>query len=372
MTRPGAAVRVTGVGLVTSYGNGTDRFWRGLLSGRPALGPGHRFTPPAGHSVGEVPQPPGGDGSRRAYAEAALAEALAGAGYRSVPENCLVVVVGQTPALVGPGREPAAGMAGPSLAWPGVTLAGGGPFFLTHACASAAFGVSFARELMAGGVAEVAVVVGATTLNQAEYASLSAVRALSEGRARPFDLHRDGITVGEGAGALVLETARRATGRDVPADIEVTAAACRVAGAKAAASDQEVLTGCLDDALGEAGRERVDYVQAHATGTPQGDAAELAALETLADRLAVAALPVSSHKGATGHLLHSSCFPAVAAAMLALRTGVLPPTPGLREPERTERLRLLREPTAVPDPRQALVVSAGFGGNNAALLLSRR
>nr|MDT0660482.1 beta-ketoacyl synthase N-terminal-like domain-containing protein [Micromonospora sp. DSM 115978] len=373
MISDATAITVTGLGLVTGYGYGVDRFWAGLLAGRTAVGPAGRFGGTEGESVGEVPDPPGGSGSRLAYADAAVAEALAGAGYRRLPDGCLVIVVGQTPDLVGPGRQSSADVVNPTpTTVGGGRVAGGGPYFLTHACASAAFAVGLARDMMAGGVADVALVVGATVLNHTEYASMRAVRAVSSGRARPFDRTRDGITLGEGAGALLLETAGRAAGRGVRADVEVAAVDCRVSGAKAAASDQEVVTGCLTRALAGSGADRVDYAQAHATGTVQGDAVELAALETLAGRLGGPPIPVSSHKGAIGHLLHASCFPAIVAATLALRTGTLPPTPGLADPEPTDRVRLLRVPEPAPRPRHALVVSAGFGGNNAALALSRR
>jgi 3-oxoacyl-[acyl-carrier-protein] synthase II len=373
MTPAETTVAVTGLGLVTSYGYGVDRFWNGLLSGRPAIGPADRFAGTEGEAVGEVPDPPGGIATRRAYTDAVVAQALADAGYREVPDGTLVIMVGQTPDVVGPGRVTSSDMVSPPpSAVAGVRLAGGAPYFLTHACASAAFAVGLARELMLGGVADVALVVGATVLNTTEYASMRAVRAVSPDRARPFDRNRDGITLGEGAGALVLETVARAAGRDARHDVEIAGVGCRVSGAKAAASDQEVVTGCLEEALTDAGADQVDYAQAHATGTVQGDAVELAALETIAGRSDGAAVPVSSHKGATGHLLHASCFPAIVAATLALRTRLLPPTPGLLDPEPTDRLRLVRFPEPAPRARHALVVSAGFGGNNAALALARR
>lgn len=351
-----AAVAVTGVGLVTGYGYGADRYWRGLLAGASALAPARRFGHADGAWVGEVPAPT--DATRQAYADAALREALRTAGLPAVPDDCLVVTVGQTGALTDAARATGADLAAPRVP------AGGGDHVLTHACASAAFGVAFARELLAAGAAPMAVVVGATVLNEAEYASMRAVRAVSPHRARPLDRGRDGISLGEGAGAVVLEPVARA-------DVRVTGAACRVAGGKAAASDQEVLASCVTTALGEADVTTVDYGHAHATSTPQGDAAELAVLDTMADQLGVEALPVSSHKGAVGHLLHASAFPALAAAVRALRTGILPPTPGLVEPEPVTRLRLLRTPLEAPTAHTALLTSAGFGGNNAALVLTR-
>lgn len=356
---------ITGLGLVTAYGCGVDRFWHGLLSGRPALGPARRFDSPElrGEQVGEVPDASGG---RQAYLDLALAEALEAAGYAGLPDGCAVVLVGQAPELADEAAALEPDLAGPTLA------ACPSPFFISHACASAGFGVALARELLAGGLAEVAVVAGATALNHTEYASMRVVRAVSPDRARPFDRRRDGISLGAGGGAVVLETAGHAAARGRPAGVAVTGAACRVAGANAAASDADVLTGCVAAALGEADPPGLDYVHAHATGTPQGDAAELAVLDAAAGQFPGSGpVPVGSHKGAIGHLLHASGFPAIAAAVLALRTGSLPGTPGLADPEPAERLALLRTPVTRPAARTALVVSAGFGGNNAVLLLER-
>jgi 3-oxoacyl-[acyl-carrier-protein] synthase II len=365
-------VVITGLGLVTAYGHGVTRFWRGLLSGRPALGAARRFDSPElrGECVGEVPDPAGG--GRRAYLTTAVDEALADAGYPAVPEGCLVILVGQTPQLTGSALAVEPDLVTPVPRLPdGVRIAGGGPMFLTHACASAAFGVALAREMLDGGLADVALVAGATALNHTEYSSMRVVRAVSPNRARPFDRSRDGISVGEGGGAVVLETTRRAADRGRTPHSTVTGAACRVAGANAAASDQAVLTDCLEAAVAESSSSRVDYVHAHATGTAQGDAVEIAALAAVTGRLAGGPVPASSHKGAIGHLLHTSCFPSITAAVLALRTGILPGTPGLADPEPTEHLELLRASYIRPDAQAALVVSAGFGGNNAALLLAR-
>ncbi|CAM5664808.1 hypothetical protein SSPIM334S_00847 [Streptomyces spiroverticillatus] len=84
-------------------------------------------------------------------------------------------------------------------------------------------------------------------------------------------------------------------------------------------------------AMADAGVSDLDYLHAHATGTQQGDAAELQAAEQICDGLA--RLPMSSHKGAIGHLLHISGVAAIAATATALRTGTVPPTVGLSAPK---------------------------------------
>ncbi|WP_405529432.1 3-oxoacyl-ACP synthase [Streptomyces avidinii] len=378
---------ISGLGLVTPFGRGVEPYWQGLLGGRSALRAARRFTAPLyrGEPVGEVPwEPAPGDAPRKsAYARAAFGEALRAAGLAELPDGAVVLVVGQAQAqdrsraqdpdgrLVAEegeflGPEPAdvlgsgAGSASPRV------------LHLSHACASAVFAVGYARELLRAGAAPLAVVVGSSVLNRYEYASMDVVRAVGRTAARPFDAGRAGISLGEGGGALVLEDAERARARGASADIAVAGAACRVSGFKSAASDAGQVARCMRDALADAAVDRLDHVHAHATGTGQGDAAELTALEAVAAERGAPALPVSSHKGAIGHLLHISGAPAIAAAALTLRTGIAPPTAGLLAPEPTERLVLPTAPLELAGARTAAVNSFGFGGNNASLVLLRR
>lgn len=383
---------ITGLGLVTPFGRGVRPYWNGLLEGRSVLAPAPDFGAPSyrGEPVGRVPRAdeasPRTPGAARTprksgYARVATAEALRAAGLSAVPRDALVVLAGQAPAY--PAHQPSdatgeASQAGAVTAdldefvGPGPVetigpdLARDRVVHLSHACATAAFAVDFARAALRAGLAPVAVVAGSSVLNRYEYASMSVVRAVSPAAARPFDVGRAGVSIGEGAGAVVLETARHARARGRAADLVVAGAACRVAGGKAA-SDTGLITACMRDALDDAAVDRVDLVHAHATGTVQGDAAELAALEAVAGGRDP--LPVSSHKGAIGHLLHASGVPALAAAALSLRTGIVPPTPGLGTPEHTDRVLLPTAPLSVPTARVAAVNSFGFGGNNATLVL---
>ncbi|WP_424890441.1 beta-ketoacyl synthase N-terminal-like domain-containing protein [Streptomyces sp. XH2] len=374
-------VVISGLGLLTPFGRGVGTYWRRLLAGHSALAPARRFAagPYRGEPIGEVPEAPepgpGASGShQQAYASAAVEDALRAARLPRVPDDALVILVGQSPL-------PAAGSPLDSpldaeereFLGPGATglLAHGRAVHLTHACASALFAVAFAREALRAGAAPLAVVAGATALNHYEYASMDVVRALDRAAARPFDTAREGISLGEGGGALVLEPAGRARARGLEPDVVVAGTGCRVAAGKPVASDGGSVADCLREALDEARTDRLDYVHAHATGTPQGDTAELQAVEAVAGEHAWEGLPVSSHKGAIGHLLHISGAAGVAAAAMALRTGVAPPTAGLRTPEETRRVRLPMTPLEIPGASVAAVNSFGFGGNNATVILRR-
>ncbi|MER7402482.1 beta-ketoacyl synthase N-terminal-like domain-containing protein [Streptomyces sp. NPDC000070] len=369
----GQRVVISGTGLVTPLGEGVGPYWSGLVGGRSALRTAVRFSSPeyAGEPVGEFPGSDPAEGSRkRHFARLAAREALAAARLPALPAGSLVILVSQARAPL-PGRdgEPHAGQEeffGPpdDLRWAGASV-----LHLSHACASAAFAVALARTALRSGAVPAVLVVGSSVLNRYEYASMQVVRAVGRTAARPFDTGRAGISLGEGGGALLLEPASAARSRGLAADVSVAGACCRVAGDKPAASAADLVTDCLRSALADAGADRLDHVHAHATGTAQGDAAELRAIETVAAELNASAVPVSSHKGAIGHLLHVSAVPAIAAAALALRTGTVPPTAGLDRPEPTERVRLPRRAEPLAGARLAAVNSFGFGGNNASVVL---
>ncbi|OKI61610.1 beta-ketoacyl synthase N-terminal-like domain-containing protein [Streptomyces sp. MJM1172] len=380
------AVALAGTGLITALGSGPHAFWGGLLRGERAFGELTAFegdfrsrtvaaVPPSAFPAGpDTAAPDRTTPGRRkhAMALAAAAQALRAAGLPGLPAGALVVLVSQAPGTAdGTARE----FTGPDpaalLAALGASPDQAAVVHLSHACASAAFAASFARDWLLSGLGDTALVVGASALNPYEYASMDVVRTLSPGGARPFDTTRDGITVGEGGGAFVLETAARANRRGHRPKAWLSGAACLVDSTQAVASEPAAIRAAMRGALEDAGVGRVDYVHAHATGTAQGDAAEVEAVGELARELGPHPVPVSSHKGAVGHLLHASAFPALVAAVGFLREARLPGTPGLRAPlEVPDGVVTVREPTAAVRAEHVLVNSFGFSGNNASLVLS--
>jgi len=364
---------VTGFGLVTGFGRGAERFWTSLLAGdRAPVAPSTRRDLRGGRPVAEVPGlVAGAAGSRKSVLlRWVLDEALGKAGMAGLPAGSLVVVAGQAPPLPETVRDArwreftAHAVAG----LPGVP-ASCEVVHVSNACASAAFALAFARGWLLSGLAPAALVIGASALNSYELASMDVVRVLSDSAARPFAAGRDGTTVGEGAGAVILELRESATARGIAPAAVLSGAACRVSGEGKAGTDSAEAVGCVEDALADAGTDRVDYVHAHATGTGQGDEAELRALEQVAARRGWRDLPVSSHKGAVGHLLHSSCFPGLVAALGVLREGRAPGTAGLDATYTRPGLRVLGPAEDCPGADTVLVDGFGFGGNNAALVL---
>ncbi|MFF8970311.1 beta-ketoacyl synthase N-terminal-like domain-containing protein [Streptomyces sp. NPDC014995] len=371
----GSSVVVSGTGLVTAFGDGGTAFWQGLLDGRRGLSELTRFDASRFRSrtVGQtqVEAPPGGP-TRRALLDRARSEALREAGLDELPGRTLLVSAGVVPHLPQVSDAPRIDEIALEPDWDGDGSGVAPPdaVLMAHACASGAFGLAMAREWLLCGLADTAVVTGVSSLNAYDYACLDVLRATSTTAARPFDEDRSGVTVGEGAGVIVLETAERVAARGQAPLATLSGISCRVAGQGISRLNAHIGAACMRDALAMAGLTTVDYVHGHAPGTRQGDEAELLALDEIGAEHDWRGVPVSSYKGAAGHLLHASVFPGVVAAVRALRHQVLPGTPGLRKPLDARHVRVLRDPEPCDGIRSVLVNNFGFGGNNAAFLLT--
>jgi 3-oxoacyl-[acyl-carrier-protein] synthase II len=196
-----------------------------------------------------------------------------------------------------------------------------------------------------------------------------------ERASRPFDADRDGFVIGEGAGVLVLEELGHAEARGAEPLAELVGY-----GATADASHITLpapggigAVRAARRAIEKAGLrpEDVDHVNAHATSTPEGDRAELQALQTLFGEGAPG-VSVTANKSMLGHTLGAAGAIESIAVVMALRTGVVPPTINLETPdEAADGLDLTPNVAARRDLHVALNNSFGFGGQNAALVFVR-
>ncbi|MFJ3767008.1 beta-ketoacyl-[acyl-carrier-protein] synthase family protein [Streptomyces sp. NPDC090082] len=253
---------------------------------------------------------------------------------------------------------------------------------VASACSSGAQAVGTGMRLLAAGAADAVVVGGAEAASSdLVAAAFGNAGALSPtGSSRPFDRDRDGFVIGEGAGILVLETAAGAARRGA----EVLGA---VRG-YGATSDAHHVT-APDPTGGPAGRAvalalreasaepgELAYVNAHGTGTALNDRLECEALRQALGADVLAGLPLSSGKGALGHLFGAAGAVEAVATLQALRHGVAPPTAGLRRPDPAlgalDLVRTARKlsPRARTGELLGLSTSFGFGGHNAALVLA--
>ena len=245
------------------------------------------------------------------------------------------------------------------------------------ACAAGAQSVGDAFRLVQRGDCDVALCGGAEAcVDEVALRGFARMGALSrDGAARPFDAARSGFVLGEGAAVLVLEDAASAARRGARAYAELRGYGLGgdAVHMSAPPPDGAGVLRAARAALGDAGLEPdlIDHVNAHAAGTPAGDAAELAALEALLEGRRGDDALVASTKGATGHLLGAAGALEACFAVLALRDCLAPATAHLAAPLPTsERINLVAEATR-RDLRVALSTSSGFGGTNAALVFAR-
>lgn len=244
---------------------------------------------------------------------------------------------------------------------------------ISNACASGANAIGRAWELIRGGRAERVLCGGYDALAQTLFAGFDALQALSTSQCRPFDAGRDGLTLGEGAAVLCLESldaaARR--GADILGEIIGYGASTDVHHLTQPHPEGLAALAALRAACARAGiaPRAVGYVNAHGTGTPLNDHAEALALNAWAGE-AAATLPVSSTKAGIGHLLGAAGAVEAVVCLMALREQWLPPQSELEQPDPVCHFPLVTRPCEARI-ECALSNSFGFGGANATLVFRR-
>lgn len=244
---------------------------------------------------------------------------------------------------------------------------------IANACASGANAVGHAFELIRSGRARRAMAGGYDALSQLVFAGFASLQALSSTTCRPFDAHRDGLALGEGAAVLCLETLDSARKRNVEIVGEIVGygTATDVHHLTQPHPQGDAALAAMNAACRDAGvsPEHIGYVNAHGTGTPANDVAEANAISRWAGARA-ATLPVSSTKAGIGHLLGAAGIVETAVCLMALRGQWLPPQLSMETPDAACTFPLVCAPQ---DGRIefALTNSFGFGGANASLVLRR-
>jgi 3-oxoacyl-[acyl-carrier-protein] synthase II len=250
---------------------------------------------------------------------------------------------------------------------------GGSVTIISNACASGACSIGQAWELLRSGEAQRVLTGGYDVLSQLVFSGFDALQALTPTRCRPFDIHRDGLALGEGAAMLALETHASARRRNAEILGEMIGYAATVDRHHLTQPDPagNAAIAAMTGACAAAGvtAADIDYVNAHGTGTPLNDSAEAVAINQWAGTRA-AALPVSSIKGSVGHLLGGAGAVEAVVCLMALREQWLPPEAGLETPDPVCQFPIVARPQ---DARvnTALSNSFGFGGVNATLVFRR-
>jgi 3-oxoacyl-[acyl-carrier-protein] synthase II len=390
--RPGTEAAVL-LGVAGDHTSVT-RYWRSRAeetTSVPELGPGTDAGRNAQRTADVVPNGAGGEGAGRKAAvvpNGAATEDAArnadvvpsrGAGEgRTAERSAGVVPTG------GPGTEPGGAAERLADAVPArlaELLAGNlgltGPrLTFTNACVASAAAIIHACRLISSGRTDVAVCAGGYLVEEETFGKFDSGRALSrDGMVRPFSADRSGLLLGDGVAAVVLESAEHARRRGARplASVVGWGAATDAhhiaqphpegAGLAHAARQALRLAGDPDGAA-------LGYVNAHGTGTRYNDGAETRGLRAALSERA-GAIPVSSTKSTTGHLLEAAGIVEFVITMLALTDGVLPPTAGFTRPDPECDLDYVPNRPRRADPRRALTINAAFGGANTALVLER-
>ncbi|MFH1177064.1 MAG: beta-ketoacyl-[acyl-carrier-protein] synthase family protein, partial [Acidobacteriota bacterium] len=245
---------------------------------------------------------------------------------------------------------------------------------VTTACSSSTIAVGLAGEMVRDGEVEVALAGGPDALCRLTFAGFNSLRAADPEPCKPFDLRRQGLTLGEGAAVLVVEDARRARARGATPYASVLGfgatndAFHMTQPEPTGAAWERTVRAALADA--QVGAEAVGYINAHGTATEQNDAAEAAAYRRVfGERLAN--LPISSTKGALGHCLCGAGGIEAAITALALARRLLPPTVGCTELDPACPIDPILARGREANVEVALSSSFAFGGNSAVLVLGR-
>jgi 3-oxoacyl-[acyl-carrier-protein] synthase II len=257
----------------------------------------------------------------------------------------------------------------------------GSPISLSTACASGASAIQLGVEAIRRGETDAALCVATDgSVNLENLIRFSLLSALSmrndapQSAARPFSKNRDGFVMAEGAGALVLESYASAAARGAGI-LGVLAGCGELADSfhrTRSSPDGKPIIGCVRNALSDAGigPERIDYINAHGTGTPENDKMEYLGISSVFGEQ-TSRVPVSSNKSMVGHTLSAAGAVEAVFSLLTLEHQRIPPTINYDVPDPAIPFDVV--PNKARDARVTAVMSNsfGFGGQNASLILTR-
>jgi len=406
-------VVITGLGLVTPLGIGVEETWTALCEGKSGIGEITRFDASGFDTqiAGEVKNFHPEDFLTKkeakriqsfiAYAVAASRMALEDSGLiiDSTNQNRVGVLTGcglgglqileQTAAILkkkGPKRVTPffipmmIGNMAPGMI--SIYLGAKGPnSSIATACAAGTHAVGDAFKIIKRGGADAMITGGVeSVITPTCIAGFNAMKALSvrnhepEKASRPFDRDRDGFIVGEGCGILILETLEAAIKRGARIYAEICGYGMSGDGfhMAAPAPDGEGAARCMAAAIDDAGisYNDIDYINAHGTSTQLNDLYETQAIKSVFKEKAHS-LAVSSTKSMTGHLLGGAGGIETVFTALTIHEGIIPPTINLDNPDQNCDLDYVPNSARKTDVKLAMNNSFGFGGTNAALILSK-
>jgi 3-oxoacyl-[acyl-carrier-protein] synthase II len=406
-------VVVTGLGAVTPLGADVESSWDGLVAGRSGAGEITQFDSSdyAVHFACEVKdfdptQYIDRKQARRmdrfahlVVAAARQAEEDSGLSIESEPDrvgaaiatgigglkafqDCHSELLSRGPDRVNPFSIPEI-IPNMGAAWVSMQLGTQGPLSSQcTACAASNMSLGDGLDAIRLGRADVMLCGGTEApVTEVGIAGFSAMRALSrrnddpEGASRPFDSGRDGFVMGEAGAVVVLEELEHARARGAKIYAELLGYGVSSDARHITEPDPSGLNPAraMTMAFGDASIEpgEIDYINAHGTSTPLGDAAETRVIKLALGEENARQTPVSSTKGATGHCLGASGAVEAMFSILAIDRGVLPPTINYEVADPECDLDYIPNESRKADVRTAVSNSFGFGGHNATVVFRR-
>ena len=404
-------VVVTGMGAVTPLGNDIETTWANLLAGKSGAAPIEQFdasTYPVNFACELKDFDPkqwiDHKQARRMdrFAQmivAAARQAEADSGFQVEPEaervgasiatgigglqafqDCYDILLARGPDRVNPFSIPQI-IPNMGAAWVSMELGTRGPLSSQcTACAASNMAIGEAGDMIRLGRADVVFAGGTEAgITPVGIAGFSAMRALSrrneepEKASRPFDAERSGFVMGEAGGVIVLEDLEHARDRGAKIYAELLGyglssdAAHITEPDPTGANPARAMTMAFRDA--GISPQDIDYINAHGTSTPLGDASETNVIKLALGEENARKTPVSSTKGATGHCLGASGAVEAIFSILAVNKNVLPPTINYETPDPKCDLDYIPNEAREADVKVAVSNSFGFGGHNACIVL---
>jgi 3-oxoacyl-[acyl-carrier-protein] synthase II len=377
--RESSCVVVTAAAAVTALGTNLESLWQALMAGKTAIRPITRFAVDQGHYMAKIAahiddlKSSGGRsmlqdlldrlffGMGPVPSDAALMTATIKSGADNLESFCRGKQVNFQDVLLSAIAETAGTKLG--LSCNGICV--------SASCASSTIAVAHGAGLIESGRAEAVLVCCADLITEYAFAGFSALKALSPFPCRPFDRDRKGLSLGEGAAALLLMDAARARRENCGhlGTILGWGIANDATHITAPAKSGRGLVQAVDQALRSAKRkpEEITAVSAHGTGTVYNDLMELNAFRQV---FGIRKVPMYSIKGAIGHTLGAAGGLEIILGLKALSAGMIPPTIGYSNPEKGAEGQVSSGPQPVSGD-YLLTTNSGFGGVNAALVLGR-
>lgn len=406
-------VVVTGVGLVTPLGTGTDKTWQGLVNGQSGIGPITRFDASAHtaqiaaevkdftpdlwfekkqakhldhfvqYGIAAADMAVRASGLEITEEMAERVGVITGCGMGGLPtiEEYHSVLLNRGPRRITPFLVPRMIPNMPSGHISMYLNAKGPNLALSTACAAGTHAVGEAYRHIVFGDCDVAVTGGTeSVISPLAVGGFASMKALSTRNddpthaSRPFDKDRDGFIIAEGAGMIVLEELEfaRARGAEILAEIVGYGQSSDAYHIAAPPENGEGAARCMKMALRNAGMhpDEIDYINAHGTSTPLNDRCETAAIKTVFGDHAYK-LAISSTKSMTGHMLGGAGGIEAAFTALTLHHQCIPPTVNLENPDPNCDLDYVPNTAREMNIRAAMSNSFGFGGTNGVIIMKR-